>query len=165
MQTLLGNLMNWDAIGAMGEWAGAIGVIATLVYLAGQLKQNTKALHASIYQAYVAGTFSFADTAIENAQQMTDILQHSDFNQLNPEQRNRCNGYFLKSFTFMESHFLHHRAGSLDDDVFEAKMRSSVDFIARIPLARKAWGDATSRYGIVPEFVDYMERRLQTDTN
>ncbi len=95
---------------------------------------------------------------------MPDILQHSDFNQLNPEQQYRCNGYFLKSFTVMESHFLHHRAGSLDDDVFEAKMLSSVNFITRTPLARNAWGDATRKYGIVPELIDYMDLRLQTHT-
>jgi hypothetical protein len=34
--------MNWDAIGAIGEWAGAIVVIATLFYLAGQVKQSQK---------------------------------------------------------------------------------------------------------------------------
>ena len=156
--------MNWDVIGATGEWAGAIGVIATLVYLAGQLKQNTKALRSSTYQAYVSGSFSFADTLIENAQQMSDVLQHSDFSQLNPEQQHRCNGYFLKAFTFMESHYLHHRDGSLDDDVFEAKMRSSMNFITSTPLARKSWGAASS-FGLVPEFVDYLNHRLEADAN
>lgn len=36
--------MNWDAIGAIGETLGAIGVIITLIYLAFQLRQNTLAL-------------------------------------------------------------------------------------------------------------------------
>jgi len=34
--------MNWEAIGAVGEILGAIGVIATLGYLAVQIRQNTK---------------------------------------------------------------------------------------------------------------------------
>jgi hypothetical protein len=34
--------MNWDAIGAIGEWAGAIVVVATLFYLASQVKQSQK---------------------------------------------------------------------------------------------------------------------------
>lgn len=38
---------NWEAIGAVGEAMGAIGVIATLIYLATQLRQNTQALRAS----------------------------------------------------------------------------------------------------------------------
>ena len=36
--------MNWEAIGAIGEVAGAFGVIATLGYLAFQIRQNTKQL-------------------------------------------------------------------------------------------------------------------------
>ncbi len=36
--------MNWEAIGAIGEVVGAIGVIATLGYLAFQIRQNTKQL-------------------------------------------------------------------------------------------------------------------------
>ncbi len=34
--------MNWDAIGAIAELLGAIGVILTLVYLATQIRQNTE---------------------------------------------------------------------------------------------------------------------------
>ena len=36
--------MNWDALGAMGEIAGAIAVIATLFFLARQLQVNTREL-------------------------------------------------------------------------------------------------------------------------
>jgi hypothetical protein len=32
--------VNWDAIGAIGEVVGAVGVIATLGYLAVQIRQN-----------------------------------------------------------------------------------------------------------------------------
>jgi hypothetical protein len=33
--------MNWDAIGALAELAGAVGVIITLVYLAVQIRQSS----------------------------------------------------------------------------------------------------------------------------
>ena len=36
--------MNWDAIGAMGEIIGAIAVLATLYYLSGQIKINSRRL-------------------------------------------------------------------------------------------------------------------------
>jgi hypothetical protein len=35
--------MNWDAIGAIGDFVGGIGVIVTLGYLAIQIRQNTRA--------------------------------------------------------------------------------------------------------------------------
>ena len=36
--------MNWDAIGAIGEIAGAVAVVITLIYVALQLRENTKSL-------------------------------------------------------------------------------------------------------------------------
>jgi hypothetical protein len=49
--------MNWDAIGAVAEVLGATGVIASLIYLATQIRQsreqmsqNTQALRAGAYQ-------------------------------------------------------------------------------------------------------------------
>ena len=39
--------MNWNAIGAVGEVAGAIAVVATLVYLTIQLRINTKSIVSS----------------------------------------------------------------------------------------------------------------------
>lgn len=36
--------MNWDAIGAVGELAGALTVVLSLGYLAAQVKQNTKGM-------------------------------------------------------------------------------------------------------------------------
>ena len=43
--------MNWEAAGAIGEIVGALGVIATLGYLAVQTRHNTKAIKASTFQA------------------------------------------------------------------------------------------------------------------
>ncbi|MGK0260854.1 MAG: hypothetical protein ACI96M_004308, partial [Candidatus Azotimanducaceae bacterium] len=39
--------MNWEAIGAVGEIIGAIAVLATLVYLAMQMRQNTQAMKSA----------------------------------------------------------------------------------------------------------------------
>jgi len=34
--------MNWEALGAIGEIVGAVAVVVTLVYLAVQIRQNTR---------------------------------------------------------------------------------------------------------------------------
>ena len=39
--------MNWDAVGAIGEVLGAVTVVATLFYLARQIRQNSRALDRS----------------------------------------------------------------------------------------------------------------------
>ena len=39
--------MNWEALGAIGEIVGAIAVIATLGYLAVQIRHNSRSVEAS----------------------------------------------------------------------------------------------------------------------
>ena len=43
--------MSWNAIGALAELFGAVGVILTLVFLAMQIRQNTRAVCASANHA------------------------------------------------------------------------------------------------------------------
>ena len=42
--------MNWEAVGAMAESIGAAGVIVSLIYLALQVRQNTKQVRLSRFQ-------------------------------------------------------------------------------------------------------------------
>jgi hypothetical protein len=39
--------MNWEAIGAIGEIVGAVAVVATLFYLAVQVRQNSRFVERS----------------------------------------------------------------------------------------------------------------------
>ena len=39
--------MNWDAVGAIGEIIGAVAVLATLYYLAAQIKMQNRELEKS----------------------------------------------------------------------------------------------------------------------
>ena len=47
--------MNWEAIGAVGEIVGALGVLATLVYLATQIRENSRILGAASLQSVLDG--------------------------------------------------------------------------------------------------------------
>ena len=47
--------MNWDAIGAMGEWAGAAAVIITLIYLARQIHQQNNISKFNAAQSILDG--------------------------------------------------------------------------------------------------------------
>jgi hypothetical protein len=43
-------VINWEAVGAVAELGGALAVVITLVYLAGQVRESRKATLASVYQ-------------------------------------------------------------------------------------------------------------------
>lgn len=66
--------MNWDAIGATGEVTGAIAVVISLIYLAFQIRQNTrqidentKAAQAAAFDSSVSHTFMARQSIIDNA--------------------------------------------------------------------------------------------------
>lgn len=46
--------MNWDAIGAVGEILGALAVVATIVYLARQVRDNSKQVKLNTTQSYAS---------------------------------------------------------------------------------------------------------------
>ena len=73
--------MNWEAAGAIGEILGAAGVILTLIYLALQLRQNTKSTNANIVathlQAY-GDTIRVAGQSLENARTMRKGMNDLD---------------------------------------------------------------------------------------
>ena len=46
--------MNWEIIGATGEWAGAIAVVASLLYLARQIHHSTKQAKAAARYSFLA---------------------------------------------------------------------------------------------------------------
>ncbi|MCI5107385.1 MAG: hypothetical protein MRY76_11775 [Pseudomonadales bacterium] len=53
--------MNWEAIGSISEVAGAVGVIVTLIYLAIQLRQNTKATQLTAVQNSMENSARFSE--------------------------------------------------------------------------------------------------------
>ena len=57
--------MNWEAIGAIGELLGALGVVITLVYLAVQIRQNTQSMEEGRRLA-LAQTYQMRADALQN---------------------------------------------------------------------------------------------------
>lgn len=58
--------MNWEAIGAVGEMIGAVGVILTLGYLAYQIRQNTQQMAQNERTSIVAAVHVSATNYREN---------------------------------------------------------------------------------------------------
>ena len=48
-------MVNWEAIAAVGQLVGALAVLATLIYLAVQIRQNTAAVATATYESAMTG--------------------------------------------------------------------------------------------------------------
>ena len=91
--------MNWEAIGAVGEIIGAVGVIATLVFLAYQIRQNSSLLKNNTrqleqnHQVAIAQAVSQADAqsdpmlVVAQSDELSNIMHRglAGFNDLEPE--------------------------------------------------------------------------------
>jgi len=65
--------MTWDAVGAIADSVGAIGVIITLIYLAVQIRTNTKTTRLQSYNDLVARRSAWM-SEVADSQEMTEIF-------------------------------------------------------------------------------------------
>ena len=81
--------MNWDAVAAIAEGLGAVGVVATLVYLASQIRQAERATLASLQHSTIVQGFQLnvACAAPETAPLI--VKGGADFDALDPVERLR----------------------------------------------------------------------------
>jgi len=70
--------MNWEAIGAISEMIGALAVVISLVYLAFQIRQNTKQLEQSQRTSTAASVGASATSYRENRQYIYTSAEVAD---------------------------------------------------------------------------------------
>ena len=68
--------MNWDAVGVSAEVLGAVAVVATLAYLAVQIRQNTKAVRASALDASI-NSFEEDRRSISESSELAQICMRA----------------------------------------------------------------------------------------
>jgi len=144
----------------LNQWLaliGNVGVIAGIIFLAYEIQANTNAVRSATYQAFNDSSFSWADSRIENAVMVARIENRGGLDELTPEELVFWRGLMFKSFTIMESNYLHHRAGTMEDDVFEAKLAPSIFILLDSPIWRESFNETL----LLPEFKDYMEMRIR----
>lgn len=130
--------MNWNAIAAIGEVAGAAGVIISLVYLAVQVRHGAKAARRAAAHDVMTTTTPVL-TALVSRSEITSIWMRglSDFESLDPEERVRFSCLMLL-LTYSWDETQH---GYNDDQLDEWAMErfmGSMQELARLP-GFKSW--------------------------
>jgi hypothetical protein len=112
--------MNWDAMGAVGEWVGGLATIGTLFYLAHQVRQNTRTARSAAYQAAASSisewtNLVFSDQAI--AEKIATAMVDPDT--LDAATRARVGMAFNSLFRNYENIFYQWYEGAISDGVWE----------------------------------------------
>ena len=151
--------MNWEAIGAISESLGALGVIASLIYLATQLRSNAV---ASSVEAKLATTRFLTDfnRDLINDPELYDVWDRGSRDQasLNRTEYIRFSNLNLNAFWFFSAGHYQKRVGKLDADDFH-EMESIMAFWLSRPGVQDWWRKyGYKRYN--QHFVEYVEENF-----
>ena len=110
--------INWDAVGAIGEVVGAFGVIATLIYLAMQIRQNTQVTRAATAQQM---TNNWVQVNLEMSRNTAVTLDVDP--SLPPQELQLVLSFWRAMFHQWSSCHYQHSHGSLDELLFESTIQ------------------------------------------
>ncbi len=112
--------MNWDALGAIAESLGAVGVIATLFYLGAQIRQNTASVRAASRQDISDGYRTINRLLLDPAVARAFSKGLSSYPDLPFEERNLFNTLMGEQTTFFQGVYALYESGNLPEDYYVA---------------------------------------------
>lgn len=135
--------MNWAAVGAIGEVLGAVAVVATLLYVARQLDEQSRALTTSVRDS------AFQQLQAWNYQVMADPdLSHlfqrgaasDDWSGFSPPERSRLIHVLYSFFKTFENIYVHTAEGSAPPEVWERNCQVFFAYAVQ-PGCRRYWNN------------------------
>ena len=153
--------MNWDAIGAVAELAGAVGVIASLLYVAAQVRYSNR---ASMVQAKLETTrfmTDYADLMLENPD-LNDVMLRGQksLGSLSPEETWQFIHLATKAFWFFSAGHFQFREGTLAEGEWH-ELRAVAHFWLSTKGCRD-WWQTVGRQLFGAEFVAFIDSELAT---
>jgi hypothetical protein len=147
--------MTWDIASALAELLGAIGVIVSLLYLAVQIRQNTRQSRSNAQQAILHELGNALRAQAQNkewAELLNRGLQGLD--DLDPIEKLQFLSHVAQILRLYESAYLHHLDGTLDPRFWGGVERAIADIMAYRGMRATL---ALRRHHFSPEFVGFAE--------
>lgn len=148
--------MNWDAVAALAEMLGAVAVVASLLYVAAEVRQNTRQARLAAQQATVH-ELGHALRAQALDREWAELLSRAlnGLEKLNPVERVQFLSHVGSIFRLYESAHLHYIEGSLDPRFWRGFERAIADVIG-YPGIREALN--LRRHHLTDEFSTYLDQ-------
>jgi hypothetical protein len=156
--------MNWEALGASGEVAGAVLVIVSVVYLARQIQQNTAAARAEVLSTFSIAASRQYDTwgsDIRSSELFHKIVYEGvRRSELADADKQSISFLLLSRVYLFDAAYRSYREGILRESEFLALMNSR---IWSMPFLIDSWPIYTME--LSPDFVEYMEAKFENLKN
>jgi hypothetical protein len=128
--------LNWDAIGAVGETLGAIAVVVSLIYLALQIRQNSRIVKGTSVQAITQTIQTELRWSSDEGEAMLKILTDTD--SLSPLEAFKIGEWATAAMWARQNEFIQYQQKLIDDDVWHGS-RGILENTLAIPWMRTWW--------------------------
>ena len=127
-----------QALGNLGEFVGALGVVISLVYLAQQMQQNTTSVRAASFNSMVQNSIRLLEHAFRDSE-FAEFLHRAERNPetLTPAEKVRWDAYMTAVYRHFGNLVYQYRVGALDRQMWESYERALEDHLRQTP----SWGD------------------------
>lgn len=148
--------MNLQDIASIAEILGAVGVIASLVFVGLQIRANTIATRAHIHEQVTQTYLAFLNSAISNPDAYAAGIQTTDddFSKLSAGEKTFFFGTALGFFKHFELLYVQNRKGIMDRDIWEA-WSVYIQMYFHQPGIQVWW--KSRRDVFTPEFREFLE--------
>jgi hypothetical protein len=115
--------MNWDAIGAIGEIIGASAVFLSLIYVAIQIRDNTRSQQAATYHSMISAKNQVNLQIATSSDAPLALLKGSrDYQGLELEDKHRFNLLMRSILGVCEDIYVQHSKGLADTEDHEINL-------------------------------------------
>ena len=153
-------IINWDAVAALSEAFGVIAVVASLVFVGLQIRQNSKMIAAQTFQA-ISSTSAEYSFRIAEDPNITKLIGAAmgDGEGLNREQL-MCIDLLLRAvYRNFENYYHQHSRGFLEADMWEGYRQTMLSmFVGEV--ARDWW--SRNKIGFGKRYRDFIDGELET---
>jgi len=125
-------------LAAWGEFLGGIAVVVSLIYLAGQIRSNTKTVRASNFGDLLAESNGFTAMLVDPETASLYVRGLDDFVGLSAEDQARFTGLMVQTFNHCYRAWNLHGQALLDDKLWKTQAHF-LDTSLRSPGVRQWW--------------------------
>lgn len=138
--------MNWDALGAIGEIAGALGVIFTLAYLARQIHESNKTARNAATQE-IQNQLADWIFHINSTKEMVDLWLRGNLQDIKLDHIEiiQFRGIVAQLFNIWERAFVLKKEGRMDESSWHTIVLSRKNLLAS-PGIKAYWRDRIDHY-------------------
>jgi len=152
--------LDLESLGQIGELVGGLGVVVSFVYLAVQLRQNSKMLKlGNLQQTLDASRHNFI-ASLEGRDVIGALVKSRSGGPLTDEEELINQFWFNAQMRNFENAFLQHQGGALDEEVLVA-IRAKTKMALKTQRGRERWKVIASQ--AVPSFGRWVSDILAED--